>query len=391
MFIRPTLLGDCIEKFGDFMEKIKILFLINTLGGGGAERVLVNLVNNMDLQKYEITVETMFSGGVNETLLKPEIHYICKNAFTMKGISHIYKFLPARYLYKKFIGNNHYDIIVGYMHNVPVKAISGCDDKLTKLIGWCHCGTVRKDTYCTCWFTKKGAEKSYKICDALAGVSDTVSNGVKDFFNITTPCVTVYNTNDVNMIHKMSEKPFELDNNVINICAVGRLSFEKGNDRLISAANRLLDEGYKINLYLLGAGKERENLQKLVQDNNNEKSIKFLGFRENPYPAIKNTDLFVCPSRVEGLSTVVIEALLLGKPIVSTDVSGAKEILGYNNDYGCVVENSTNGIYNGIKLFLDNENLFNYYGKKAKERSSFFEISQTVKQAENLFESVLSQ
>ena len=93
---------------------IKILFLINTLGGGGAEKVLVNLVNNMDRGQFDITVETMFSGGVNQTLLKPDIKYICKNAFTMKGISHIYKFLPSKYLYRKYIGRKKYDIIGDY-------------------------------------------------------------------------------------------------------------------------------------------------------------------------------------------------------------------------------------------------------------------------------------
>lgn len=373
------------------MEKTKILFLINTLGGGGAERVLVNLVNNLDYRKYDITVETMFSGGVNRKLLDPRIRYICKNALSIKGISHIFKFLPSRFLYKRFIGREHYDILVGYMHNAPIKVISGCKDKSTKLIGWCHCGTVNKNTYCTCWFTKKIAEKSYDKCDALVGVSETVTNGVNEFFNLAAPCVTVYNTNDANMIRQMSKEQVDLGNSSTRICAVGRFSYEKGNDRLINAASQLLKEGYVFDLLLVGEGKEKESLQGLVKTNHLENNIRFLGFQSNPYPIMHSSDLFVCPSREEGLSTVTIEAIILGKPVVSTDVSGAKEILGYNNEFGLVVENSTNGIYEGIKSFLDNKALFEYYGQKATERSAFFETSQTVKQAESLFEKVLGR
>ena len=372
------------------MKKIKILFIINTLGGGGAERVLVNLVNNMNYQKYDITVETMFSGGINRELLDPKINYFCKNALNIKGISRIYRFLSPKYLYKKFIGDEQYDIIVGYIHNMPIKVISGCNNPSTKLIGWCHCGTVKKDNYSSCWFTKKGAAKSYNRCDALVGVSKTVSNRVKSFFNLTNHCFTVYNTNDVNMIHQMSKGSFKLNKNIINLCAVGRLTYVKGNDRLIKAANRLLGEGYIFNLFILGEGKERDNIEKIINESGSDRYIKMLGFQNNPYPAIKNTDLFICPSRTEGLSTVTIEALLLEKPVVSTDVSGAKEILGNNNEYGYVVENSTDGIYKGIKHFLDNKDLFDYYSQKAKERSRCFNIEQTVSQAENLFEAVLS-
>lgn len=375
------------------MKKTRVLFLINTLGGGGAERVLVNLVNNMDKRKYDITVETMFSGGVNQSLLNPEIHCICKNAFTIKGISHIYKFLPAKYLYNKFLGKSNYDIIVGYMHNLPVKVISGCNVRHTKLIGWCHCGTVKKNTYCTCWFTKSGAKKSYERCDALAGVSNTVTEGVKRFFNLSIPCQTIYNTNDVNMVRRLSEERVEgvqKKDNEVSICAVGRLSFEKGNDRLIDAVIKLLDEGRKIKLYILGDGCEKDSLMKQIVNNKRDNSIKLLGFQKNPYPYIKNTDVFICPSRIEGLSTVVLEAVLLNKPVISTDVSGAKEILGKNNEYGLVVDNSTQGIYSGIKQFLDNSEVLDYYRIKAGERAKSFETAKTVKQAESLFETVLS-
>ena len=350
---------------------VKILFLINTLGGGGAEKVLVNLVNNMDRSQFDITVETMFSGGVNQTLLKPDIKYICKNAFTMKGISHIYKFLPSKYLYKKFINQEKYDIIVAYMHNLPVKVIVGCQNPEAKLIGWLHCGTVEKKTYCTCWHTKKSANISYNRCDILVGVSKWVVKEFKRFFDVTTECCSIFNTNDTKLIKKLSqEKPSaEINQDSITISTVGRLSFEKGNDRLVDATNELLKQGYDFHVYIIGEGAEKQNLLEQIKKYGIENNVHLLGFHKNPYAIVRNTDVFVCPSRVEGLSTAVTEAVILNKPIVSTEVSGAKEILGENNEYGLVVENSTDGVYEGIKRLLDDNSLLSHYQVQAEKRA----------------------
>lgn len=374
------------------MEKIKMLFLINTLGGGGAEKVLVNLVNNMDSSAFDITVETMFSGGVNQGLLNPEIKYICKNAFTIKGISHIYKYLSSDFLYKKYIGEEKYDILVAYMHNLPVKVITGCKDKDTKLIGWCHCGTVEKSTYCTCWHTKESANKTYNQCDALVGVSKQVISEFQKFFDITTDCYAIYNTNDTEKINRLAKEmpSVSVDYSKPSICTVGRLSFEKGNDRLIEAVNRLLKENYDFDVFLIGEGAEKDKLVSLVKNYGIEDRIHFTGFQKNPYAIVNECDFFVCPSRTEGFSTAVTEAVLLGKPVISTDVSGAKEILGDNNEYGLVVENSTDGIYSGIKQLLDNSQELNNYQKQALIRAEDFKTEKTVSRTEELFRKVLN-
>lgn len=370
---------------------IKILFLINTLGGGGAEKVLVNLVNNMDRSQFDITVETMFSGGVNQTILKPDIKYICKNAFTMKGISHIYKFLPSKYLYKKFINQEKYDIIVAYMHNLPVKVITGCQYPATKLIGWLHCGTVEEKTYCTCWHTKNSANKSYNRCDVLVGVSKLVVKEFERFFNVTTDCCSIFNTNDTKLIKTLSqEKPtVAINQETISISTVGRLSFEKGNDRLVNAANELLNQGYDFHVFIIGEGAEKQNLIEQIQKYGIENNVHLLGFHKNPYAIVRNTDIFVCPSRIEGFSTAVTEAVILNKPVVSTEVSGAKEILGENNEFGLVVENSTDGVYEGIKRLLDDNSLLSHYRAQAEKRAVDFETEKTVQQAEDLFKSLL--
>lgn len=115
----------------------KILFLIHDLAGGGAEKVLVNLVNNMDRNKFDITVQTLFAGGVNEQFLKKDINYRYCFKKTFRGNSQILKLFSPKSLYKKFI-KEHYDIIVSYLEGPTARIVSGCTDEETKLVSWIH-------------------------------------------------------------------------------------------------------------------------------------------------------------------------------------------------------------------------------------------------------------
>ena len=115
----------------------KILFLIHDLGHGGAEKVLVNLVNNMDPSKFDISVTALFGGGVNEQFLKSHIHYrtVFKRAFP--GNSHLMKILSPGQLHRLVI-KERYDIEVSYLEGPAARIISGCPHKDTKLISWIH-------------------------------------------------------------------------------------------------------------------------------------------------------------------------------------------------------------------------------------------------------------
>ena len=115
-------------------------------------------------------------------------------------------------------------------------------------------------------------------------------------------------------------------------------------------------------------------------------SFKFLGFQENPYKFMKNCDLYVCSSRREGFSTAVTEALILGIPVVSTDCSGAKELLGKNNEYGVVTNNNTQDLYLGIKDILNCNELLNHYKKQAIKRGALFSKKNTLEAVEKLLE-----
>ena len=98
-------------------------------------------------------------------------------------------------------------------------------------------------------------------------------------------------------------------------------------------------------------------------------------------------DLYVCSSHREGFSTAVTEALVVGTPVISTLCSGAHELLGCHNEYGMIVENSTKGIYQGMKQVLNNPEMLVEMKKQAEKRGTFFSREKTVQAVEKMFKS----
>lgn len=371
---------------------IKVLFLTINLGGGGAERVLVNLANHLDKDCYEITIETMFSGGVNVSLLDPHINYICRNAPCPKGITQLFRLIPERMLFNYFIKDKDYDIIIAFMHGSPVKVVAGCREKNIKKIAWLHNGNPENGSFFVPWVTEKQAINAYNSMDKIVGVSKSVSQAFIAYTGIDNNKVTAkYNTNDTDRIKKMAEEPFlfEFKNNFPVICSVGGLAKAKGYDRLINVASKLHNEGLQFNVAIVGKGPDEQALKKQISELNADEYIHLLGFYDNPYKIMKNSDIFISTSRTEGLATVLTEALTLGLPIVSTNVSGAKEVLGENNEYGLVVENDEKGIYTGIKTMMMNKEARFRYSKNAVNRSIFFDTKNTVKEVDKMLKELV--
>ncbi len=370
---------------------IKVLFLTNSLGGGGAERVLVNLVNHLDKTKFSVSVRTIFADGVNLKDLTASVDYSCKHITYFKGITFFLKFIPAGIMYKRIVGNDDFDLVIAFLHGISTKVVSGCKNEAVKKVAWLHYGDPHRGSFFKCWLFKKKAFKAYSKFNRIIGVSNTVSNAFKEYTKIAVSVDTLYNVNDTDRIVKLAEEPFVFDfknKEIISICSVGRLANQKGYDRLISAVKRLYDEGYRFNLSILGEGAEHDALQRQIDNCGLSDVVHLLGFCENPYSAITRCDLFVSSSREEGLATVLTEALTLGVPILSTNVSGAKEVLGENNEYGLVVDNSENGIYFGIKKMLDNKELMNQYASTARERAILFDTNHTVGAVERMIEEI---
>lgn len=364
----------------------KVLFFIPNLSVGGAEKVLVNLINNIDKSKFDITVQVLFPGGVNEQFLKKDIKYRSCFKKTIKGNSKIFKLFKPETLYKRFI-KEHYDIVVSYLEGPTARIVAGCPDKDTKLVCWIHCRFDSPETASVGFRCFDEAKELFRRFDRIICVSKWVENyfckTVGDFH-----CTEVlYNTNESEEIFQKSLQPVDdvvFDENCFNLCSVGKIEPVKAFDRLARIHKQLLEEGINNKVYLLGDGSQKSEISVFLKQNHLENTFIFLGYKTNPYKYVSKCDLFVCSSISEGFSTAATEALIVGTPVCTVEVSGMREMLGEHNEYGVVTENSEEALYEGIKSLLTDSEKLARYKKQAQIRGKDFSTENTVKAVEEM-------
>lgn len=368
---------------------IKLLFLIHDLAHGGAEKVLVNLVNNLDPEQFDITVLSLFDVGVNRQFLKPHIRYQSVYTRMMRGNSKLMKLLTPQQLHKRYI-KGHYDIEIAYLEGPCARVISGCTDPSTKRVAWIH---TQQDT------AKKAAASFRSVTEAVSCYSRfdkivCVSEGVKTDFTAILPNerepVVLYNTNETAQILAQSEDPLPspLPQDTYNLIAVGKLVDNKGMDRLIRITSRLLADGISVHLNILGIGPEESKLKKLIAELGLVEKVTFHGYDTNPYRYVAKCDLFLCASHSEGFSTAASEALIVGTPVCTVEVAGMKEMLGGHNEYGIVTENDEDALYQGVKNLLEQPEQLAYYKRQAALRGKDFSKENTVKAVETMLVSL---
>lgn len=369
-------------------EVKKIIFLIPTfIPAGGAERVLLNLVNNMDYSKFDVTVFALFRENAMVEKLNKEVHFKSLLHRQFRGNSPLQSMIPAWLLYQWMI-RDQYDIAVSFLEGPTAHILSGCPEGKTKKIAWIHTELKSDKAFAVGFHSKKQALSAYKKMDTIVCVADRAKNAFEKTADAALPPVRVlYNTNNTALIAEKAQEIVEdvsFDGKEVKVFTVARVIKLKGIDRLARVHKRLMDDGIQHHIYVLGVGAMREEIERYLKENHLENTFTFLGFRDNPYKYVAKADMYVCPSRVEGFSTAVTEALIVGTPVVCTDCSGAYEQLGKNNEYGIVVENSEDGIYEGMKKMLTDSQLRSHYAAKAKERGSFFSTEKSVAAVEKM-------
>lgn len=367
----------------------KVLFLIHDLGGGGAEKVLVNLANHLDRDKFDVTVMALFDVGVNKGRITSHVHY--KGCFRkmIKGNSHLMKLLTPKQLHNWLV-RDCYDVEIAYLEGPSARIISGCGTKNTKLISWIHVEQHNRKVAAASFRSEKEAQECYARFDRHVFVADTVRKDFLSLFPQDHPCDVLYNTVESEIVAKQSKELTEriVDNGAVRLIAVGTLKPSKGFIRLLKIVCRLKCEGYSVHLYLLGEGSQKGELESFVKESSMDESVTFLGYETNPYKYLSKCDLFVCSSYSEGFSTAATEALIVGTPVCTVEVSGMKEMLGENNEYGIVTENSEVALYRGIKRLLDDPALLAHYKKQAKIRGKTFSTENTVRAVEKMLMSL---
>lgn len=375
----------------------KILIVIDTLLGGGAEKVLYDTLKNINLSKYKVELfliqnEGMYRGkikelGINIDYLFDERKDLCSNILYRKFKSMIIRILKCFYskypfLIKK-LKNKNYDIEIAFLEGYSTVLIANRKNNFKK-ISWIHTDLKKHRAL------SFGLEKrSYQKIDKIICVSEDSKKSVLNLYPENKNKIEViYNPIDKNNILKLSKEKanFNFNKSKINIITIGRLTKIKGYDILLQSHNKLIKEGLDYNLIILGEGIERKNLEKYIKENNLENNTQLLGFKENPYPYLKEADIFVSSSRYEGYPLVLCEAVCLGKPIIATNCTGPKEILE-NSRYGLMAEvENVDDLAEKMKKLILNEELRKKYSDLSKERAEIFDIKKTMQEIEDLLD-----
>ena len=401
------------------MSKKKVLFLIHTLQVGGAEKTLVELVNHLDKHKYDITIMTVVNTGAFRQKLNPNIHYktifdisflekirnthrssqdnqidtsgnlLANMSPTKKILSKFYKlfwrYINCQKIYNQFVKDD-YDVEIAFLEGVAAKIIANSTNEKAKKYAWIHVDVLNERKTEAFFKNREDEIKHYQTFDKIIGVSDYVIKQASIKYKLSKNRTLIkYNPVDVANIQHLAKQKINIPKHTFTLVTVGRLAKQKGFDRLLKVINKINADNIDIELWILGVGPEENYLKKYISDNNLT-NVKMLGYQSNPYPYIKSADLFVCSSRAEGFSTVVSEAIILGKPIVTTDCSGMREMLGTDSQYGLICPNNEEALYQALKSMITNELLRKHYIKTVKKRQKFFNIDTRIKDIEELID-----
>ena len=379
------------------MKKIKIAFIILCLGYGGAEKSLYYLVKLMNKNKFDITVFAVLAGGKMERdfidlCVKVKTPYSCEllssniigktaNHFKIKRVERMVN-SNSSHLLKTATGED-YDIVVSYHVDSSCYAVGF--PKKGKRLKYIHADLAKSPSYVN---DNKYLFDLKTPYDKVIGVSSIAQAGYCKVFGQNGSSAVLLNPIDSEEINRLAnEKSVELPKKSY-VCALGRLTKEKGFARLIDVYAKLSENSFPYKLVIMGEGPESDDLQKKICEYKLENLVLLLGYQSNPYPIIKNSKFLIVPSYSEGLSMTAMEAICLGVPVISTCPS-VGDILG-EEPCGIITENSDNALYEGMRKMSD-ESCYYQAKQAAKRRSLFFDGRKMAERAEKMYIDILNE
>lgn len=393
--------------------KKKILFVTNDLQCDGASKSLLSLLEHIDYEKYEVDLFLFAHKGMFMEMIPEQVNVLplssplkeltmpVKNS--VKNL--IYKgywklsYRRIKYLINYKLGmtlasamqsvwpyyvnqidelEKDYDVAISYQ-DLWAKYFIVEKTKANIKIAWNHCNLSKLGM-------DVSFEKKYnKDIDYWITISEECKKVLDNMFaEMSDKTVVIENIISPSIIREMSTGKAMLDNETGQSCivTVGRLSYEKGIDLALESCGKLVEEGYNIRWYVVGEGQERGNLEKIIKDKNLQENFMLIGLSPNPYPFIKDADIYVQPSRTEGKSIAIEEAKALGKPLVVTNYETvASQVI--ENKTGLIASIDSDGLVTRIKELLGNpllakelsDNLKNYKGNE-KEINKLYNLME---------------
>lgn len=376
----------------------KIIFVTKALWIGGIETALINLLKNIDYTQYDVTLLLIHAeldlldqipSNCKVLIIDREKNYTFKDKYkydylyhmteepdnpshlhaklmwTVPIIKWVENELYIHYVYK-LMHNQHFDTAVIYSDVVAETTIRAI--KADKYIMFYHHGAMRHVYH---------DKIAYKKCDKIIAVSENQANELKKFMpKAVDKIMVIHNLIDIDGIRCKANQPIKenFDRTKFNIVSVGRVAHEKGMDMAVRVCAELVAEGVdNIRWWIVGDGPDMLEVQDVISETHMGNYIFTVGMKTNPYPYIRQADLYVQPSRIESFGLTITEALILDKTVVSTETFGATEILSKkSNCTMCKV--GVESLVNAIKKYLSCPELL-------QQRKDF--LKQFKKQNEN--------
>lgn len=373
------------------MEKKKLVFFLESFSGGGAETVLLRILKYIDRDKFDVVIIVMTPKGE----LRSEFYKLgfkIKNVINSKFLilnkikyKLLYSFIPDYIVCRYLIRGLKADTYIAFTEGYTTKIFSKIKNGETK-ITWVH---IDLEKYPWTQNTKiyKGLNEEieiYKRFNKVVAVSVSVAKSLQTYYNIPTPTI-IHNPIDEQQIRSLSmaKHAINIDKNKFNIVTVGRLVIQKGYNQLINVFYEISKGKQNAMLWIIGEGPERKNLETKIGELKLREKVMMPGYIRNPFPLMKDMDLFVCSSLAEGFSLVIAEAMVLGLPVVSMNCAGPDELTEWGK-YGILCDTYSQ-LKDSILEIISNKKLIVELRQKSLERSKIFETEKTIREIEKLF------
>ncbi len=374
--------------------KKKVLFVNDEMTMGGVARILNTFLKMIDRDKYEVDLLVLHKRGELLSEIPSDINVISGSEFfsvidrplkECKGKELLYKLRLLFYMKTGLIKNKivkerkkildkHYDIEFSAKEGFCT-IFTGYGDS-DKKINWVQVD-YKESNYSA--HHMELVKDALKHIDMNIACSKQVMDSYKELFDVSKICV-IHNLVDEERIRNMSLEPCDLklkDNGKINLITVARFHRQKAVDRLIKIQAKLKDY---YNLIIIGDGGLKEELYSLAKELDCFDDINWLGLKSNPYPYVRQCDLFVMSSLYEGYPTMTVESLLSDTPVLTTLVAGVSEQIDDSN--GWIVENSEDGLYRKLDELKDKKDILiklkkelnNYHYDNESILNSYYKI-----------------
>lgn len=363
--------------------KKKLLFIIWSFSyGGGAEKILSNIVNNLDKNKYEIDVLEYYYIGIkkekindNINLLPPILNVKDRSIFN-KIKNKIISFMITRYpkLIRKMYLNKTYDVEIAFNYMIPTFLLN---EKSGKKISWMH-GAIydlkeNKKNF-------KLQKKALKKVDNIVSISKKTYNSIINVFpEYKNKLSIIHNGYEFSEIEKMAKGK---NNNKVDLLFCGRLDKNKNPIKMLNILKIIKEKGYDYKLGFLGTGELLGIVKNYIENNNLEHNVCIFGYSNNPYSYMNNSKLICMTSYSEGFPTVIIEGMTLGKPFVTTSVAGVDEMYD-NGKCGFIIDDDEK-YANKIIEILSEKKKYEQMSRHCKSYVKKFSIENQIQKLEEL-------